>query len=77
MSLSFTEKDRLLLRRQFILGSRFIEDFPTWKKISINNSTLLTVHPDLEGAVTRTVSIMSNDPVEFETKVTISLEQTK
>ena len=36
-----------------------------------------TVHPDLEGAVTRTVSIMSNDPVEFETKVAISLEQTK
>lgn len=36
-----------------------------------------TVHPDLEGAVTRTVSIMSNDPVEFETQVTISLEQTK
>lgn len=34
------------------------------------------VHPDLEGAVTRTVSIYSNDPVEFETKVTITLEQT-
>lgn len=36
-----------------------------------------TVHPDLEGAVTRTVSIISNDPVEFETKVIIILEQTK
>lgn len=36
-----------------------------------------TVHPDLEGAVTRTVSIFSNDPVEFETRVTISLDQTK
>jgi hypothetical protein len=36
-----------------------------------------TVHPDLEGAVTRTVSIMSNDPVEFETQVMISLEQAK
>ena len=36
-----------------------------------------TVHPDLEGAVTRTVSIFSNDPVEFETQVMISLEQTK
>ena len=35
-----------------------------------------TVHPDLEGAVTRTVSVFSNDPVEFETKVTITLEQT-
>ncbi len=37
----------------------------------------LTVHPDLEGAVTRTVSIFSNDPVEFEKKVTITLVQTK
>lgn len=36
-----------------------------------------TVHPDLEGAVTRTVSIFSNDVVEFEKKVTITLEQTK
>ena len=36
-----------------------------------------SVHPDLEGAVTRTVSIMSNDPVEFETQVAITLDQTK
>jgi hypothetical protein len=36
-----------------------------------------SVHPDLEGAVTRTVSIFSNDPVEFEKKVTITLVQTK
>ena len=36
-----------------------------------------TVHPDLEGAVTRFVSLFSNDPVEFEIKATISLEQTK
>ncbi len=35
------------------------------------------VHKDLVGAVTRTVSIFSNDPVEFEKKVTITLEQTK
>lgn len=33
------------------------------------------VHPDLVGAVTRTVSIFSNDPVEFETTATITLEQ--
>lgn len=36
-----------------------------------------SVHPDFEGAVTRTVSIFSNDPVEFEVKVVITLEQTK
>ena len=35
-----------------------------------------TVHPDLVGPVTRTVSVFSNDPVEFETKITIFLEQT-
>ena len=35
-----------------------------------------TVHPDLEGAVTRTVSIFSNDPVDFEKQVTITLDQT-
>lgn len=35
-----------------------------------------TVHPDLEGPVTRMVSLFSNDPVEFESKVTITLEQT-
>jgi hypothetical protein len=36
-----------------------------------------SVHPDLEGAVTRTVSVFSNDPVEFEKKITITLVQTK
>jgi hypothetical protein len=35
-----------------------------------------TVHPDLVGAVTRTATIFSNDPVEFEKKVTITLNQT-
>jgi hypothetical protein len=36
-----------------------------------------TVHPDLTGPVTRTVSVHSNDPVDFETKLTITLEQEK
>lgn len=36
-----------------------------------------SVHSDFEGAATRTVSIFSNDPVEFEVKVVITLEQTK
>jgi len=36
-----------------------------------------SVHPDLEGAVTRTLSIHSNDPIDFETQLTIALEQTK
>ena len=36
-----------------------------------------TVHPDLTGPVTRTISVHSNDPVDFETKLTIVLNQTK
>jgi hypothetical protein len=36
-----------------------------------------TVHPDLTGPVTRTVSVHSNDPVDFETKLTITLDQEK
>lgn len=34
------------------------------------------VHKDLRGAVTREVSIFSNDPVNFESKVTVELNQT-
>jgi hypothetical protein len=33
------------------------------------------VHKDLRGPVTRTVSVFSNDPVEFEKKVKITLNQ--
>lgn len=36
-----------------------------------------SVHPDLEGPVTREISIHSNDPVDFETKLTITLNQEK
>lgn len=36
-----------------------------------------TVHPDLTGPVTRTISVHSNDPVDFETKLTITLNQIK
>lgn len=57
---------------------------PSWK-ISIapgNEATVKvyydpTVHPDLTGAVTREVSVHSNDPVDFETKLTIILNQEK
>jgi len=34
-------------------------------------------HGEFVGAVTRTVSVFSNDPVEFEVKVTITLDQVK
>ena len=36
-----------------------------------------TIHPDLTGPVTREVSVHSNDPVDFETKLTIILDQEK
>lgn len=36
-----------------------------------------TVHEDLTGPVTRTVSVHSNDPVDFESKLTIILDQEK
>ena len=35
------------------------------------------VHGEFVGAITRTVSIFSNDPVEFEVKATITLDQVK
>ena len=36
-----------------------------------------TVHPELTGPVTRQVSVHSNDPVDFETRLTITLDQEK
>jgi hypothetical protein len=45
--------ERLLFRRQFVLGPRFLEDFPHWSRVKINDKYFLTVHPDLE--ITRTV----------------------
>jgi hypothetical protein len=50
MSLSPHQKNRLLLRRQFILGPRFVEELPGWKKIKINSSLFMTIHPELETA---------------------------
>ncbi len=41
------DRDLLLFRRQFILGPRFVEGFPTWKRVEVRPSTILTVHPDL------------------------------
>jgi len=38
---------RLFLRRQFILGSHFIDNYSDWKKITFGHC-FLTVHPDLE-----------------------------
>lgn len=42
------DKDKLLFRRQYVLGPRFVEDLISWKKIKVNSSIFLTVHPDLQ-----------------------------
>ena len=45
ISVSMFEK--LLYRNQFVLGPFFIEELASWKRIKINSSLHLTVHPDL------------------------------
>ena len=44
---STTSFDQLLYSGQFILGPFFIEQFTSWKRISITSSIHLTVHPHL------------------------------
>ena len=39
--------NKLLYRNQFILGSFFIEELTSWKRIKINSSLHLNVHPNL------------------------------
>lgn len=40
--------DRLLYRNQFVLGPGHVESLPGWKNYEIDESTRLTVHPDLD-----------------------------
>lgn len=40
--------NNLLYRSQFILGPNFIDKFHSWKRIKIDSSAKLTVHPDLD-----------------------------
>jgi len=41
------DRKRLLFRRQFVLGPRFLEDFADWRRLEVRPSLRLTVHPDL------------------------------
>jgi hypothetical protein len=41
------DEDKLLYRRQFVLGPRYLDGFPKWKRISIKDPYFLTIHPDL------------------------------
>jgi len=41
------DQERLLFRRQFVLGPRFLDGFPSWTRIDLRAGLHLTVHPDL------------------------------
>lgn len=41
------ETEKYLFRRHFILGPRYIENLPGWKKNKLNDRLFLAVHPDL------------------------------
>lgn len=41
-------QNKLLYRRQFILGNRFINEFDGWQKLKVSKNLYLTVHSDLE-----------------------------
>jgi len=41
------DQERLLFRRQFVLGPRFLDGFPSWTRIDLPSGLHLTVHPDL------------------------------
>jgi len=43
--------ERLLFRRQFILGPQFPEGVPSWKRLTVRPSICLSVHPDLNTSV--------------------------
>lgn len=46
------DRGRLLFRRQYVLGPRFLEDFPDWRRVHAGPSFCLTAHPDLSTTVT-------------------------
>jgi len=41
------DRARLLFRRQFVLGPRFVDTLAKWQRIEVKPSVRLTVHPDL------------------------------
>lgn len=41
------DRERLRYRRQFVLGPRPLENFPSWKHVRIRDDVHVTAHPDL------------------------------
>ena len=40
-------EEKLLFRRQYILGPRFVDWLPRWQRVEVRNSIRVTAHPDL------------------------------
>jgi len=47
------DTQRLLFRRQFVLGPRFIAGLPNWKRLSVRATINITLHPDLPACQAR------------------------
>jgi hypothetical protein len=41
------DAEKLLFRRQFVLGPRFVEERTAWQRLRVRDTLYLTVHPDL------------------------------
>jgi hypothetical protein len=41
-------REILLFRRQFVMGPRFVEQLPSWKRIKIREGQYVTAHPHLQ-----------------------------
>ena len=41
------EPSQLLFRRQFVIGPRFLDGFPKWKRMELRSGIHLTTHPEL------------------------------
>jgi hypothetical protein len=56
--------EKMLFRNQFVLGPRYVEDFPEWQKIEITKNVFLTVHPALSvcraGQGEKTVTLLGS-----------------
>lgn len=42
------DRAKYMFRRQFVLGPRYVDKLPFWRRIKINQSLYLTSHPELE-----------------------------
>lgn len=48
MARKWFDADKLLYRRQFVLGPRFLTSLPSWKRIRLRDGICISAHPDLD-----------------------------